>query len=140
MRKMNSWPVRRILELFAIDIPIVQAPMAGATTPDMVIAVSEAGGLGSLPCALSTIEQANQAIATIRAKTSRPINLNCFSHALPEPDDARMTAWREPLKPFYVEMGLDHTAPFKASSRAPFDDDFCGLVEAQKPEVVSFHF
>lgn len=140
MRKMNSWPVRRVLELFEIDIPIVQAPMAGSTTPDMVIAVSEAGGLGSLPCALSTIEQANQAIATIRAKTSRPINLNFFSHALPDADDARMAAWREALKPFYLEMGLDHTAPFKASSRAPFDDAFCGLVEAQKPEVVSFHF
>ncbi|WP_146647304.1 NAD(P)H-dependent flavin oxidoreductase [Labilithrix luteola] len=137
---MSSWSDRRILELFGIDLPIVQAPMAGATTPEMVIAVSEAGGLGSLPCALSTIDQATQAIATIRAKTSRPINLNFFCHSLPEPDPARMTAWREKLSPFYLELGLDPQAPFTASNRAPFDEAFCGLVEAQKPEVVSFHF
>jgi nitronate monooxygenase len=77
---MKAWPDRRILDLFGIELPIVQAPMAGATTPEMVIAVSEAGGLGSLPTAQYSLDQARDAIATIRKGTARPINLNFFCH------------------------------------------------------------
>jgi len=54
------WPDHRILDLFGIDIPIIQAPMAGSVLTDMVVAVSEAGGLGSLPCALLSVEQARR--------------------------------------------------------------------------------
>jgi nitronate monooxygenase len=137
---MTFWPDRRILDLFGIDLPIIQAPMAGASTPEMAIAVSEAGGLGSLPTALYNLDQARDAIAVVRKGTSRPINLNFFCHRMPAADPARAAAWRARLKPYYLEKGLDPEAPVPATGRAPFDNDLCGLVENHKPEVVSFHF
>jgi nitronate monooxygenase len=137
---MSAWPDRRILDLFGIDLPIVQAPMAGATTPEMVIAVSEAGGLGSLPCALMSPDQARAAIESIRAATSRPLNLNFFCHVPPVPDPARSLAWRAKLAPYFVENGLDPESPIPTSNRAPFDDAYCKLVEHYRPAVVSFHF
>jgi nitronate monooxygenase len=137
---MTSWPDRRLLDLFGIELPIIQAPMAGATTPDMVIAVSEAGGLGSLPTAQYSLDQARDAIDTVRRGTSRPINLNFFTHKMPAADPVRASAWRARLKPYYLETGLDPEAPTPAAGRTPFDNDLCGLVETYKPEVVSFHF
>ncbi len=62
---MQNWPDRRILDLFEIQLPIIQAPMAGSSTPELAMAVSDAGGLGSLPCALLSLEQ-------MRAASSRP--------------------------------------------------------------------
>ena len=70
----------RLLDLLGVDLPIIQAPMAGSTTPEMVIAVGEAGGLGSLPSALYSREQLRAALDAVRAGTTRPINVNFFSH------------------------------------------------------------
>jgi nitronate monooxygenase len=137
---MSAWPDRRILDLFGIELPIIQAPMAGASTPQMAIAVSEAGGLGSLPCALYTPAQLREALDSIRKGTSKPINLNFFCHTPARVDAARSMAWRARLALYYVEQGLDPEAPVPVSNRAPFDSDFCELVEAYRPEVVSFHF
>ncbi len=137
---MKTWPDRRILDLFGIELPIIQAPMAGATTPEMVIAVSEAGGLGSLATAQYNLDQARDAIGVIRKGTVRPINLNFFCHTMPASDPARAAAWRARLKPYYLEKGLDPEAPAPAAGRTPFDSALCGLVETTKPEVVSFHF
>ncbi|HUR89518.1 MAG TPA: nitronate monooxygenase [Ramlibacter sp.] len=137
---MHSWPDRRILDLFRIDLPIVLAPMAGPGTPELAIAVSEAGGLGSLPCALLTIAQAGVALEQIRAATSRPIAVNFFCHVPPEADPVREAAWRARLAPYYREHGVDPAAPAPASNRTPFDAESCALVEAYRPEVVSFHF
>lgn len=137
---MNHWPDTRILDLFGIDLPIIQAPMAGATTPGMVIAVSEAGGLGSLPSAQYSVEQLRTALDEIRAATKRPINVNFFTHVTPEFDPARLMAWRARLAPYYVEAGLDPSTPAPVGARAPFDRFFCDVVEAYRPEVVSFHF
>ncbi len=82
------WPDNRILDLFGIEVPIIQAPMAGSVLSDMVVAVSQAGGLGSLPCALLSLEQARRELETIRRKTSRPINANFFCHQPPRDDPA----------------------------------------------------
>jgi nitronate monooxygenase len=137
---MTAWPDRRILDLFGIELPIIQAPMAGSSTPEMAIAVSEAGGLGSLPTALYSLDQAREAVGRIRQATARPINLNFFSHQMPVLDPARIDAWRARLKPYYLENGIDPEAPVPVTGRAPFDTDLCGLVEHYRPEVVSFHF
>ena len=134
------WPDRRLLDLFAIEHPIVLAPMAGAMDWELAAAVSEAGGLGSLPCAMLTAAGAREQVAKFRARTSKPINLNFFCHRPPAPDNAREASWRDRLKPYYVELGLDPNAPVAAAARAPFNDEFCSLVEALKPDVVSFHF
>jgi nitronate monooxygenase len=135
-----QWPDRRILDLFGIDIPIVLAPMAGPGTAGLAIAVAEAGGLGSLPCAQLSPAQIGDALQTIRRATSRPINLNFFCHLLPAPDRSREAAWRARLAPYYAELGLDLAAVAPAPGRRPFDAETCAVVEAFKPEVVSFHF
>ena len=83
------WQDRRFLDLVGIEIPIVQAPMAGSVSSEMVIAVSEAGGLGSLPCALLNAEQIRTELGIIRQRTARPINVNFFCHA---PAAARCSA------------------------------------------------
>ena len=77
------WADRRIQDLFGVDLPIIQAPMAGSLGSEMVIAVSEAGGLGSLPCAMLSPEQMRTELGIIRQRTSRPINLNFFCHNPP---------------------------------------------------------
>ena len=134
------WRDRRILDLFGIELPIILAPMAGPVLSDIVIPVAKAGGLGSLPSALLSHDQTRAEMEKIRAATSAPINMNFFCHTPPVPDEARETAWRTRLKPYYAELGIDPAAPIPASNRAPFDDGFCRLVEELKPEIVSFHF
>lgn len=131
---------RRIEQLLGIEIPIIQAPMAGAQGAAMAIAVCEAGGLGSLPAALLSPEQLRTEIGIVRQRTSRPLNINFFCHTPPEPDAVREAGWRQRLDPYYREFAIDPAAPIPSSSRAPFDAAFCALVEAFRPEVVSFHF
>lgn len=136
----KTWPDTRIQELFGIALPILQAPMAGAQKHELALAVTAAGGLGSLPCALLSAEQIRAELGAFRAGTAGPINLNFFCHQPPERDPARMTAWRDRLRPYYLELGLDPDAPQADSVRHPFDEAACTLVEEFRPTVVSFHF
>ncbi|SHK37376.1 nitronate monooxygenase [Roseomonas rosea] len=131
---------RRILDLFGITLPIIQAPMAGSTSPEMVIAVSEAGGLGSLPAAQYTPDGLREALAAVRAGTARPVNLNFFAHREVPADPERQAAWVARLAPYYLEAGLDPAQAGAAPGRAPFNEAYCAIVEAFRPEVVSFHF
>jgi nitronate monooxygenase len=133
-------PDRRIQDLLKIQLPIIQAPMAGAMDSAMVIAVSQAGGLGSLPCAMLSADKIRSELETIRRQTSNPINLNFFCHQPPIPDEARERSWKQRLSNYYRELGLDPEAPLPPASRAPFDHATCELIEEFKPEVVSFHF
>jgi len=137
---MTNWPDRRILDLFGIDLPIIQGPLAGVSTPQLAVAVSEAGGLGSLACSQLTVGQTRKDLAAIRQATKRPVNLNFFCHTPPAVEPARIEAWRKLLAPYYRELGLDPDAPIPEIKRVPFDDSFCALVEETKPEIVSFHF
>jgi nitronate monooxygenase len=137
---MSTWPDTRILDLLGIEVPIIQAPMAGATTTAMVIAASRAGALGSMPAAALSIEQLREALATIRQASARPINVNFFCHQPPAADEARDRDWKDLLEPYYRELGADFDAPTPESSRAPFNDAACKVVEEFRPEVVSFHF
>jgi nitronate monooxygenase len=122
--------------LLGVDLPIVQAPMAGAQGSELAAAVSAAGGLGSLPCAMLTPEQIRAEVATIRDRTDEPFNLNFFCHTSPPATDTR--AWRARLARYYEELGAQDGAP--AAARRPFDEDACKAVEEVQPPVVSFHF
>ncbi|AUY36823.1 nitronate monooxygenase [Pseudomonas soli] len=137
---MSTWQDRRILDLLGIELPILQAPMAGATGSAMAIAVGNAGGLGALPCAMLSSEQLRGEIDTFRAACQGPLNLNFFCHQPPAPDPEQDARWKQALKPFYDEVGADFEAPTPVSNRAPFDEQSCKLVEELRPEVVSFHF
>lgn len=134
------WPDRRLLDRLGIALPIFQAPMAGAQGSDLAIAVSEAGGLGALPCAMLGPEQVRTELSVIRQRTGRPINVNFFCHPQPAPDTARERAWLARLQPYYAELGLPPPPAASGAARKAFDADMCDIVEAFRPEVVSFHF
>ncbi len=135
------WPDRRLLDLFKIDHPIMQAPMAGAMDAELAIAVARAGGLGALPAGMLNAEQLRAQVTQFRAATgNKPINLNFLAHKMPVPNNAREHAWREKLKPYYVEFGIDPAAPVTTANRMPFDAAMCAVVEELKPDVVSFHY
>jgi nitronate monooxygenase len=134
------WRNRRVIELFGIAHPILLAPMAGAIDVDIAVEVAEAGGLGSLPCAMLTPDRLREQFERFKARTRQPLNVNFFCHIAPTPSNAREHAWRERLQPYYQELGIDPAAPIPSSNRAPFDPAFCEVIEDLKPEVVSFHF
>src|SRR5215469_13197422 len=134
------WPNDCFIKLSGIELPIIQAPMAGSALSDMVVAVSEAGGLGSLACALLSMEQARRELETIRRRTSRPINANFFCHQPPRDDRARERNWRQRLDVYYRQLQADSDTPSPQSARAPFNEQTCDLVTEFHPEVVSFHF
>src|SRR3984957_15571324 len=127
------------LELFGVQLPIIQAPMAGAQGSELAIAVSNAGGLGSLPCAMLSLQAMQTELGAIRAGTAKPFNVNFFCHATPEIDNVREAAWRKLLQPYFEEFGIvlgDTSTP----SRTPFSAASADVLAAFKPAVVSFHF
>lgn len=138
--RMSSWPDNRIQNLLGIELPILLAPMAGASSAQLTIAVAKAGGLGALPCALLTAEQIRSELTFIRQQTTQPVNLNFFCHQPPKFDTRRENRWRKRLEPYYLELGIDPQVPVPVSNRVPFDSALCDLVVELKPEVISFHF
>lgn len=137
---MTTWPDRRILDLVGIEVPIIQAPMAGAVTAAMAVAVAQAGGLASLPCALQSPGRVREEVEAFRRDTTSPINLNFFCHALPAVDAARDRAWQRRLASYYAALGLDPDSSIPGVAIDPFGAAQCALVEEIKPGVVSFHF
>jgi nitronate monooxygenase len=134
------WPDRRLLDLFKTEFPIVLAPMAGIMDADLVIAAAQGGALGSLPCAMLSVEKAREQVNIIRQRVSAPVNMNFFCHQAVDVDPLREAGWKQRLAPYYEELGLDPAMPVNVANRAPFDAAMCALVEELKPEVVSFHF
>jgi nitronate monooxygenase len=134
------WPDRRLLDLFGIEHPILLAPMAGAMDSELAIAVADGGGLASLPCAMLNSARVREEVTKIRARTTAPFNLGYFTHKPAPPDNAREASWRDRLKNYYTEFGLDPNDAGPGPARAPFGEEFCALVEELKPAVVSFHF
>ena len=130
----------RISELLGIELPIIQAPMAGAQASAMAIAVSNAGALGSLPCAMLTADGLRKELETIKAQTSKPFNVNFFCHAAPVVDARRESAWRAALTPYYRQYGIDPAGTPTGPGRAPFSVKFADVLEQVRPAVVSFHF
>jgi nitronate monooxygenase len=123
-----------------IELPIIQAPMAGVQGNALAVAVSNAGGLGSLPCAMLSLDAMRNELAAIRAQTSRPFNVNFFCHAPSTPSAEREAAWRAALAPYYKEFGIDVATIPVGSGRAPFSSEAADVLNEFKPAVVSFHF
>lgn len=130
-------------DAFGLQHAIIQAPMAGVQGSALAIAISQAGGLGSLPCAMLSPDQIRSEIEAIRAATDRPYNLNFFCHTPPPASVAtleREAAWRKLLAPYYAEHGIDASSIPAGSGRAPFSAALCDVIEPYRPPVVSFHF
>ena len=114
--------------------------MAGVQTSALCIAVSNAGGLGSLPCAMLTASQLRTELLAIQEGTKRPYNVNFFAHTPPEIDAARNLKWKNALAPYYSEMGLNIEEFPSGQGRTPFNAESAELLEEFKPPYVSFHF
>ncbi len=121
--------------------PIIQAPMAGVSTPALAAAVCEAGGLGSLGIGAATVAEAGRMMADTGRLTARPFNVNVFCHAAARRDPAREAAWLSHLAPLYAEVGLAPPAALHEIYRSFVDDDAAfALLLDRRPAVVSFHF
>ena len=122
-----------------VELPVIQAPMAGAQGSALAIAVCNAGGLGSLPAAMLDADGLRREVAAVRAATARPFNVNFSCHTVVAPDAEREAKWRRVLAPYYRELGLDPAAIPASPARTPFDAGAAALVEELRPAVVSFH-
>jgi nitronate monooxygenase len=132
--------MKTLQELFGIELPILQAPMAGVQGSALAVAVSNAGGLGALPCAMLSLDVMRGELAAIRARTDWPYNVNFFCHAEPAASAGREVAWRAALSPYYAELGIDPGTVTAGAGRAPFSSAAADVLDEFRPAVVSFHF
>ncbi|WP_267347306.1 nitronate monooxygenase [Sphingomonas sp. GM_Shp_2] len=124
-----------------LSLPLVQAPMAGVSTPAMAAAVCEAGGLGSVALGASDAAGAAAMIADLRARTARPFAVNLFVHAAPHDDADRAAAWIDALAPTFAEVDAVPPTALRAIYPSFAEDDaMLALLLATRPAVVSFHF
>jgi nitronate monooxygenase len=127
--------------MFGTELPIVQAPMAGVQAAALAAAVCNAGGLGSLPCAMLGLDAMRKELAALKERTGgKPFNVNFFCHAQPKPDSAREAAWRAALAPYYRELGIDPATIPAGPGRESFNAAAADVLDEFKPAVVSFHF
>ncbi len=127
-------------QLLGIELPIIQAPMAGVQGNALAVAVSNAGGLGSLPCAMLSPEAIRHELIALKAQTNKPFNVNFFCHTPPTSNAEREAAWRALLAPYFKEFGIDPDTIPTGPSRAPFNAEAADVLSEFKPAVVSFHF
>src|SRR5271170_7954407 len=130
-----------LLDLLVIDLPIIQAPMAGTSSPAMAAAVSNAGGLGSLGVGATDAAGAKAMIAAMRERSAGPLNVNLFCHRPAKADPVLEAAWIERLRPRFEALGAAPPAALKEIYRSfVADDDMLAMLVAERPRVVSFHF
>ncbi|MCC3158345.1 nitronate monooxygenase [Hymenobacter sp. 15J16-1T3B] len=130
-----------LLTRLGIPHPIIQAPMAGVSTPALAAAVSEAGGLGSVAAGSAPAAALAQQIAEVRARTARPFNVNLFCHAQPAPDASGDAAWLDYLLPLFTEFGAEPPAALAEPYPSFADnDELLALLLDARPPVISFHF
>lgn len=127
-------------QLLGIRLPIIQAPMAGVQGSALTVAVSNAGGLGSIPCAMLGPDAMRTELAAISAQTTKPFNVNFFCHTHPEPSAERETAWRAALSQYFAEFGINPNAVPVGPGRLPFNSEAVDVLGEFRPAVVSFHF
>ena len=130
-----------VLRLLNVQHPIIQAPMAGVSTPQLAAAVSNAGALGSLGLGTSTPQQAQAMIQATRTLTDKPFNANVFCHSPAIPDSMREAAWLAHLEPFFAEFGAQPPASLAESYRSFLaEEEMLEMLLSEQPTVVSFHF
>jgi nitronate monooxygenase len=130
-----------LLDLLGIDLPIIQAPMAGTSSPALAAAVANAGGLGSIGVGATSGAGARKMIAEIRERTNRSFNVTVFCHRPATPNETVEKAWIERLRPAFRALGAEPPAALTEIYKSFVeDDDMLAALLAEKPKVVSFHF
>jgi nitronate monooxygenase len=127
-------------KLVGTELPIIQAPMAGVQGSALAAAVSDAGGLGSLPCAMLGLDAIRNELSAIEAQTRKPYNVNFFCHAPAMPSPEREARWRAALAPYYDELGIDLSDIPPGPGRMSFSFEAAEALRLFRPAVVSFHF
>jgi len=128
-----------LCRILGIEKPIIQAPMAGAQNWELAVAVSESGGLGSIPCGMLTKDQILSEINNFKEHSDKPYNLNFFCHVMPAINHQALKGWEERLKKHYDSLSVN--PPEEISGlRVPFDVSVADMLEPYKPPVISFHF
>ncbi|MDH3713403.1 MAG: nitronate monooxygenase [Gammaproteobacteria bacterium] len=133
------WPSSALLDLLHIEHPIIQAPMAGASTPALAGAMSNAGGLGSLACGFLTLRELRAELDATQRATNRPFNVNFLLYDIPRKNLKRAQHARDLVAPYYAQLGLGDVPEAKAKAHA-FDAETLRVITAVRPQVVSFHF
>jgi nitronate monooxygenase len=129
------------LNKLGIELPIVQAPMAGVSTSEMAAAVSNSGALGSIAVGSVDAQTTRQMIAEVRARTDRPFSVNVFCHRPAVENETREAAWLDRLKPEFERFGARPPARLREIYRSFLTDDAkLAVLVAERPAVVSFHF
>lgn len=130
-----------LLDRLDLSIPLIQAPMAGVSTPMLAARVSDAGGLGSIGLGAAGVEDARSMIGELRERTNRAFNVNLFVHALAWTDATKEAAWIAWLAPVFARFGAtppDRLRPAYASlNESPA---MVAMLIEVAPPVVSFHF
>lgn len=123
-----------------LKYPIIQAPMAGVQDSRLALAVSQAGGLGSIPCAMLSLEQLSQTLQSLQAYPELAFNLNFFCHTPPPDQQHEELRWQERLQPYYQELGIQIPISNSGPQRQPFNAQMLECLLTAPPRVVSFHF
>ena len=134
------WPKTHLTDLLGNKHPIIQAPMAGSTTVELVAAVSNAGGIGSMGYSETPSETIREDAEKIRKLTDKPFNLNFFAHNTPANKLNVIESTRERLQPFYSEVGLSEIPRDVSKPLLTFTEERLELLLEIKPPLVSFHF
>ncbi|MDV6332669.1 nitronate monooxygenase [Asticcacaulis sp. 201] len=129
------------LDRLGLSVPLVQAPMAGVSTPELAAAVSNAGALGSISVGATNAEGARLMIAELKSRTERPFNVNLFVHHTPTPDPAREAAWLDWLTPLFATFGAEPPKTLRTIYKSFANDpDMLAMLLETAPPVISFHF
>jgi nitronate monooxygenase len=131
---------RSVNELLGTELPIIQSPMAGVQDSALTVAVTESGGLGSLPCGMLSVEEIVSELRLIKDATDKPYNLNFFCHEMLSYDEQRQLKWQQRLEPYFAELGVKVENLSSSANRSPFNNEVADAIEPFKPEFISFHF
>jgi nitronate monooxygenase len=130
-----------LTDRLGLDLPIIQAPMAGTSTPELAAAVSNAGALGSISIASVNAVEGRRQIQALKALTTRPFNVNLFCHAPTPPDPARDRVWIDSLRPIFAAFDAAPPETLSEIYQSFLTDDAkLAVLLDEKPAVVSFHF
>jgi nitronate monooxygenase len=130
-----------LIELCHIALPIIQAPMAGVSTPEMAAAVANAGALGSIGVGAANADEARKMIAAFRARSQRSLNVNVFCHEPAKGNPSLEAGWLQLLRPHFERYGAEPPRQLREIYRSFLADDaMLAALLADRPRVVSFHF
>jgi hypothetical protein len=130
-----------LLDRFHLTVPLIQAPMAGVSTPLLAASVCEAGALGSIAVGATDAAGARAMIEELRSRTGRAFNVNLFVHGSPKADPEREAAWLEWLAPLFADFGAVPPTALRTIYKSFADDpDMLAMLLELAPPVISFHF